>query len=1069
MPSNGTSHGADATESVTLINAVCLLGNSTLATKATLRFSRATGLFEYANNGRCPEDDASDCIDVSGFLVLPGFVDAGIVNLDSTLTKPTSTELTTALKLAASNGTTVAVTANFSGPTRKSDLAKLPLAIDLSASLEKDKSSGKRKSFVSTKYPSLKLSVSNSHVTTLTSNLKAVSHASGTICSSESPSIWPFLKSKTLEIMAGSSDDCDQSENSELARKLQELLRSVTQTACEQIGGLGKRGVVEAGAIADFMLVKIDDKWPKSTFGNCEISESHSPILMIGLLPQLFLSSSTPSTRVSAVFTCGKLAYVRENTPIARSIASMTLEKFYVTPNLPETSIEAAEKESSRFNNIPEAIEAIKRGEVIIVVDNEDRENEGDFVFAAEDATPEMMAFVIRHSGGVICVPMKGSRLDELNLPLMVEKNEDSLKTAYTISVDVKHGTTTGISSFDRSRTLQALSNPSSVATDFQRPGHVFPLRAVEGGVLSRVGHTEASLDLCVLAGKQPCAGISEVVLDEGGMARRDDLLEMGKRWGLCVITIDALVKYRVENGRSVAFGHKFRPANGVEFISANKLKHAMPDTTASTTTYVNENGDVITEKLVTKTQEVLVAREVEEVVFDEPNAGQGLVETTEVEGKTDIADLAAQIAADEDFAAIDLSENELADDDIVALANALRTNTKLNKLGLTSCEISDVGLSAIADAIASNVGLDELSIGKQKRATSIETQRLLAKGMDKNHKLSLLLNQETHLIRIFDFVFTDPVSAASVKASLERNKAEYIAAHSHVVKKTVYDTKQQEIVTKQVTVVKTAEEIEAAEKEAAAAAAAAASAAEAKKDAGFHVVQESDLASDASNLTAVTVASSSDEQTKKGGSFFAIVTRSLGKAIESAGSILGSSSQYDAHLDDDNQALLSQQSRAAVNGTVQLVDFESTDEYLDTQQDFSKSVEPTVTFSKSKGTGKWWIVQKSEDAISAGLQGVDFVVSNGANVFGTVTLFDAHLDYDAFAVPSQDVLVNAVDGTVRPADFPSFREYVNTQQDFSVVKKPDATSPKYPFVTFGSGIVWIGALWVVIDRLVKN
>ncbi|KAJ3383547.1 hypothetical protein HDU84_003562 [Entophlyctis sp. JEL0112] len=494
-----------------------------------------------------------------------------------------------------------------------------------------------------------------------------------------------------------------------------------------------------------------------------------------------------------------------------------------------------------------------------------------------------------------------------------------------------------------------------------------------------------------------------------------------------------------------------------------------MPDTTASTTTYVNENGDVITEKLVTKTQEVLVAREVEEVVFDEPNAGQGLVETTEVEGKTDIADLAAQIAADEDFAAIDLSENELADDDIVALANALRTNTKLNKLGLTSCEISDVGLSAIADAIASNVGLDELSIGKQKRATSIETQRLLAKGMDKNHKLSLLLNQETHLIRVFDFVFTDPVSAASVKASLERNKAEYIAAHSHVVKKTVYDTKQQEIVTKQVTVVKTAEEIEAAEKEAAAAAAAAASAAEAKKDAGFHVVQESDLASDASNLTAVTVASSSDEQTKKGGSFFAIVTRSLGKAIESAGSILGSSSQYDAHLDDDNQALLSQQSRAAVNGTVQLVDFESTDEYLDTQQDFSKSVEPTVTFSKSKGTGKWWIVQKSEDAISAGLQGVDFVVSNGANVFGTVTLFDAHLDYDAFAVPSQDVLVNAVDGTVRPADFPSFREYVNTQQDFSVVKKPDATSPKYPFVTFGSGIVWIGALWVVIDRLVKN
>ncbi|ORY39199.1 3,4-dihydroxy-2-butanone 4-phosphate synthase [Rhizoclosmatium globosum] len=144
---------------------------------------------------------------------------------------------------------------------------------------------------------------------------------------------------------------------------------------------------------------------------------------------------------------------------------------------------------------------------------------------------------------------MEGSRLDALKLPLMVTNNEDSLKTAYTISVDYKHGTTTGISSHDRAMTLRQLANPTSQPTDFTRPGHVFPLRAHENGVLSRVGHTEASLDLCRLAGKQPCAGISEVVLDEGGMARRDDLLEMGRKWGLCVVTIDALVKYRVENG----------------------------------------------------------------------------------------------------------------------------------------------------------------------------------------------------------------------------------------------------------------------------------------------------------------------------------------------------------------------------------------------------------------------------------------------------------------------------------------------------------------------------------------
>ncbi|KAI8615255.1 DHBP synthase RibB-like alpha/beta domain-containing protein [Chytriomyces sp. MP71] len=247
-----------------------------------------------------------------------------------------------------------------------------------------------------------------------------------------------------------------------------------------------------------------------------------------------------------------KPVYTVQSSSIAHALAAATLSKYYVQPNLPpsvESSLAASSGLESKFNSIPEAIEAIQKGQVIIVVDNEDRENEGDFVWAAEESTDELLAFVIRYSGGVICVPMPGERLDTLMLPLMVTNNEDSLKTAYTISVDYKHGTTTGISSHDRARTLAALSNPATLPTDLQRPGHVFPLRAVEGGVLKRVGHTEASLDLCRLAGKQPCAGISEVVLDAGGMARRDDLLRMAKGWGMCVVTIDALVRYRVANG----------------------------------------------------------------------------------------------------------------------------------------------------------------------------------------------------------------------------------------------------------------------------------------------------------------------------------------------------------------------------------------------------------------------------------------------------------------------------------------------------------------------------------------
>jgi 3,4-dihydroxy-2-butanone 4-phosphate synthase len=150
------------------------------------------------------------------------------------------------------------------------------------------------------------------------------------------------------------------------------------------------------------------------------------------------------------------------------------------------------------------------------------------------------------HSG-VICAPGTEEKFARLQIPMMVEQNEDSLKTAYTVSIDAREGTTTGISAADRSKTIQCLATDTCVVSDFNRPGHVFPLRAVDGGVLSRVGHTEAAIDLCKLAGKAPVAAISEIVLDDGRMARRDDLQAFAHKFGLKMITIADLVKYRIE------------------------------------------------------------------------------------------------------------------------------------------------------------------------------------------------------------------------------------------------------------------------------------------------------------------------------------------------------------------------------------------------------------------------------------------------------------------------------------------------------------------------------------------
>ncbi|KDR89227.1 3,4-dihydroxy-2-butanone 4-phosphate synthase [Agrobacterium sp. TS43] len=193
---------------------------------------------------------------------------------------------------------------------------------------------------------------------------------------------------------------------------------------------------------------------------------------------------------------------------------------------------------------IEDAIKAISRGEMVIVVDDEDRENEGDIIAASDSITPQQIAFMMNHARGLICVAMPGERLDALDIPLMVSRNTESLKTAFTVSVDYIPGTTTGISAADRAKTVRALVSEESRPEDFARPGHIFPLRANPQGVLGRTGHTEAAVDLCRLAGKFPCGTICEVANDDGTMARLPQLEVFAERHGLLVVTIKDLVAY---------------------------------------------------------------------------------------------------------------------------------------------------------------------------------------------------------------------------------------------------------------------------------------------------------------------------------------------------------------------------------------------------------------------------------------------------------------------------------------------------------------------------------------------
>lgn len=202
-----------------------------------------------------------------------------------------------------------------------------------------------------------------------------------------------------------------------------------------------------------------------------------------------------------------------------------------------------------QLNTIEEAIEDIRQGKVIIVVDDEDRENEGDFLAAADKVTPEMINFMATHGKGLICTPLTEKRCKELDLHVMVANNTDTMQTAFTVSVDLRgHGVTTGISAQDRAKTVQALIDADTKPFDLGRPGHIFPLIAKEGGVLRRTGHTEAAIDFARLAGFKPAGVICEIMKDDGSMARLPELYEVAKRFNLKLVSIEDLVAYRMQH-----------------------------------------------------------------------------------------------------------------------------------------------------------------------------------------------------------------------------------------------------------------------------------------------------------------------------------------------------------------------------------------------------------------------------------------------------------------------------------------------------------------------------------------
>ncbi len=205
-----------------------------------------------------------------------------------------------------------------------------------------------------------------------------------------------------------------------------------------------------------------------------------------------------------------------------------------------------------QFHTIEEAIEDFRNGKILIVVDDEDRENEGDFVLAAEKVTSEAINFFVKEGRGVVCTPLTAERAKELNLDLMVEANTSLHETPFTVSIDYLQGSTTGVSVTERANTVRALADSNAQAQDFGRPGHIFPLRAMEGGVLRRAGHTEAVVDLCKLSGLIPVGVLCEILAEDGTMARVPELLKIAQKFNLKIITVRALIEYRIRRDRLI-------------------------------------------------------------------------------------------------------------------------------------------------------------------------------------------------------------------------------------------------------------------------------------------------------------------------------------------------------------------------------------------------------------------------------------------------------------------------------------------------------------------------------------
>lgn len=237
---------------------------------------------------------------------------------------------------------------------------------------------------------------------------------------------------------------------------------------------------------------------------------------------------------------------------------------------------------NNMLNTIDEAIEDFRQGKVIIVVDSEDRENEGDFVCAAELVTPEIINFMATHGRGLICAPITEKRCEELDLPLMVGQNTAVHGTPFTVSVDlIGHGCTTGISAYDRAMTIKALVDPNTNSEELGRPGHIFPLKARNRGILTRAGHTEAAVDLAVLAGLRPGGVLVEIMNEDGTMARLPELKEISKKFGLKIISIEDLIKYRlkseslIERGAQVKLPTEFGNFNLIPFKQiSNNMEH---------------------------------------------------------------------------------------------------------------------------------------------------------------------------------------------------------------------------------------------------------------------------------------------------------------------------------------------------------------------------------------------------------------------------------------------------------------------------------------------------------------